>query len=134
MCSRHPTTDINTNSNFKDVATRHTELELTIDFERTILVGRTKIALESKRAGLTEIILDTSFLTIKAASIAGNAVPWELSPPTGINGSPLHISLDREFGPGETFEITIDFETTTETTGLQWFSPSQTDDKKYPFM
>ncbi|KAF6816147.1 peptidase family M20/M25/M40 [Colletotrichum musicola] len=119
MCSGHPNTDINTNSNFKDVATRHTELELTIDFERTILV---------------EIILDTSFLTIKGASIAGNAARWELSPPTGINGSPLHISLNRKFGPGETFEITINFETTTETTGLQWFSPSQTDDKKYPFM
>ncbi|KAI3529132.1 peptidase family M20/M25/M40 [Colletotrichum abscissum] len=28
----------------------------------------------------------------------------------------------------------VDFETTENTTGLQWFSPSQTDDKEYPFM
>ncbi|KAK1479057.1 peptidase family M20/M25/M40 [Colletotrichum tamarilloi] len=28
----------------------------------------------------------------------------------------------------------VDFETTKNTTGLQWFSPSQTDDKEHPFM
>ncbi|KAF4873434.1 Leucine aminopeptidase 2 [Colletotrichum siamense] len=136
MCRHQPSAviDVNTNSNFKEVVTKHTEIDVTVDFERTVLVGSTIITFESRLASLTEIILDTSYLVVKQATINGTRVSWNLKASKDANGSPLHIYLDRAYENGEAFKLAIDFETTTETTGLQWFKASQTDDKKYPFM
>ncbi|KAE9579593.1 Leukotriene A-4 hydrolase [Colletotrichum fructicola] len=136
MCQHQPSAavDVNTNSNFKEVVTKHTEIDVTIDFERTVLVGSTIVTFESRLASLTEIILDTSYLIVKKATINGTRVSWDLKAPKDANGSPLRICLDRAYENGEAFKLAIDFETTTDTTGLQWFKASQTDDKKYPFM
>nr|XP_036589876.1 peptidase family M20/M25/M40 [Colletotrichum truncatum]KAF6801881.1 peptidase family M20/M25/M40 [Colletotrichum truncatum] len=134
MCLNNSVTDVNTNSNFKDAVTKHTDIELTIDFERTALIGQTTLTIESKIERLNDITLDTSYLVIKEAKISDKPVRWELKPSKDNNGNPLFIQLDRSYGLGENFELTIVFETTEETTGLQWFSASQTDDKKYPFM
>lgn len=109
MC-RHQSSavvDVNTNSNFKDVVTKHTEIEVTIDFERTVLVGSTTITFESRLASLTEIVLDTSYLTVKEASINGAGVSWDLKAPKDANGSPLHIYLDRAYENGEAFELAV---------------------------
>ncbi|OLN87027.1 Leukotriene A-4 hydrolase-like protein 2, partial [Colletotrichum chlorophyti] len=137
MCFKHEVTDINTNCNFKDVVTKHTKLELTIDFDRRILTGQTAIHLEVRIESLSEVILDTSFLAIKEVSEVscdGSLAKWTLNPPQDANGSPLRIELGKKYGLGETLELRLSFETTQETTGLQWFGRSQTDDKRYPFM
>ncbi|KAF9880698.1 leukotriene a4 hydrolase [Colletotrichum karsti] len=134
MCMNHAVTDVNTLSNFKDVVTRHTKLEFTIDFDRTILVGYTAVTLEPKVGSLHEVILDTSYVVVKDAKIGDKSVQWTLRADKDQNGSPLHIQLDRVYSLGESFELAINFETTTKTTGLQWFGPAQTDDKKFPFM
>ncbi|KAK0371058.1 peptidase family M20/M25/M40 [Colletotrichum limetticola] len=119
MCLTNVVTDVNTSSNFQDFSTQHTALDLTIDFDLH---------------GLAEIVLDTSHVVIKGVSYQGRKAAWTLKPDDGENGSPLCIELGRRYGEGETIELTVDFETTENTTGLQWFSPSQTDDKEYPFM
>ncbi|OHE97552.1 hypothetical protein CORC01_07167 [Colletotrichum orchidophilum] len=134
MCPTHRVTDVNTNSNFRDISTNHTALDFTIDFDRKILSGRTIIIGEARVEELTKVVLDTSHLVIKDVSHAGESLVWALKPENEENGSPLHIELGRSFNTGETIELAVDFETTQETTGLQWFSPSQTDDKEYPFM
>ncbi|KAK1634037.1 peptidase family M1-domain-containing protein [Colletotrichum phormii] len=134
MCPINGVTDVNTSSNFHDFSTQHTALDLTIDFDRKILFGQIAITGQAKVQGLTEIVLDTSHVVIKGVGHSGEKAPWILKPDNGENGSPLYIELGRSYNEGETIELTVDFETTENTTGLQWFSPSQTDDKHYPFM
>ncbi|KAI3535822.1 peptidase family M20/M25/M40 [Colletotrichum filicis] len=134
MCLTNVVTDVNTSSNFQDFSTQHTALDLTIDFDRKILIGRTAITGQARVHGLAEIVLDTSHVVIKGVSYQGRKAAWTLKSDDGENGSPLCIELGRRYGEGETIELTVDFETTENTTGLQWFSPSQTDDKEHPFM
>ncbi|KAJ5492408.1 leukotriene a4 hydrolase [Penicillium expansum] len=133
MCSNHQVADINSLSNFHQVTTRHTELELTIDFEEAIVRGSTTITLHCT-ADISEVILDTSNLAIKSASVDTKPLQWELKPYAAPNGRPLYVYLDRRYVSGESLQLRIEFETTTESTGLQWFSPSQTDDKIHPYM
>ncbi|KXH43057.1 hypothetical protein CSIM01_01811 [Colletotrichum simmondsii] len=134
MCLTNVVTDVNTSSNFQDFSTQHTALDLTIDFDRKVLIGRTAITGQVRVHGLAEIVLDTSHVAIKGVSYQGEKAVWTLKSDDGENGSPLCIELGRRYGEGETIELTVDFETTENTTGLQWFSRSQTDDKQYPFM
>ncbi|KAH6889447.1 peptidase family M1-domain-containing protein [Thelonectria olida] len=135
MCHPSRASDINTNSNYHDVVTRHTELRLAIDFDRKIVSGTTVMTLESiSDEGLDIVTLDTCFLTILSADISGSPVRWELGQTTDQNGQPLLIRLGPAYAKSEIFQLTIRFETTAQCTGLQWFNPEQTDDKLYPFM
>ncbi|PYI08797.1 zincin [Aspergillus sclerotiicarbonarius CBS 121057] len=132
MCGNYPVADVNSLSNFHQVTTRHTELELTIDFEQAIVGGSTVTTLECI-TDISQIIFDTSYLVIKSAAVGTRPLQWELKSYSPPNGCPLHVHLDRRYRSGETLQLRIEFQTTTESTGLQWFSPSQTDDKKYPY-
>ncbi|WYZ44684.1 hypothetical protein EsH8_VII_001120 [Colletotrichum jinshuiense] len=135
MCLRQQVIDIHTNANLCDVVTKHTDLELTIDFNKKIVSGTTTITAESQlEAGVSEIVLDTSFLKIKGATISGCETPWKLGVKSEPNGTPLLVQLDKPYRKGETLKLMLSFESTSGSTGLQWFNPSQTDDNKYPFM
>ncbi|KAL4962795.1 Metalloprotease [Aspergillus stella-maris] len=126
--------DINTSANFGDVSTRHTELELAIDFDHAVVTGTTTIHAISLIDGLTTMVLDTSHLLIRNVRLGESGLEWELGPLKDQNGRPLYLRLDREYHVNETFKVEISFETTSQSTGLQWFTPVQTDDKKYPFL
>ncbi|KAJ0335383.1 hypothetical protein COL922a_009311 [Colletotrichum nupharicola] len=107
MC-RHQSSavvDVNTNSNFEEVVTKPTEIDVTIDFERTMLVGSIIITFESRLASLTEIILDTSYLVVRQATINDTRVSWDLKASKDANGSPLHIYLDRAYENGKAFKL-----------------------------
>ncbi|RSL90287.1 hypothetical protein CDV31_015710 [Fusarium ambrosium] len=134
MCQFHAH-DVNTNSNFHDVVTKHTQLQLAVDFDRKILTGSATLTLEPLKAeGLDNVILDTSYLNVLSASVYGEPVQWQLGQTTDQNGRPLHVRLGSSHSRGENLKLEIHFETTTQCTGLQWFSPEQTDDKLYPFL
>ncbi|KAF7549370.1 hypothetical protein G7Z17_g6433 [Cylindrodendrum hubeiense] len=133
MCGRNHVADSNSVSNFHEIITRHTDIDLSIDFERTSVKGTTAITAECI-SEISEIILDTSYLKIDSVTVDGKPTQWELQPRSEPNGSPLHVRLARRYTNGESVYIKIEFETTTQSTGLQWFSAEQADDKKHPFM
>ncbi|CAG9977221.1 unnamed protein product [Clonostachys byssicola] len=133
MCRSMQRIDINSASNYESAVTKHSDIEVSIDFERNILSGTTTITLESREAqGVAELVLDTSLLEIHRVFVSDSPARWDLKPLVEPNGRPLHITLDNVYSLGETF--TVDFQTKPNSTGLQWFKPGQTDDKKYPFM
>lgn len=108
MCLSRKQLDINSSSNYQDVVTNHTDVDLSIDFERSILTGSTTINLETTAIeGLNEFILDTSFLNIFRISMTDAELQWELKPHTEPNGSPLHIKLDRLYQKGEKFTVQV---------------------------
>ncbi|GKT97688.1 leukotriene A4 hydrolase [Colletotrichum tofieldiae] len=106
MCLRQQVVDIHTNANFGDVVTKHTDLELTIDFNKKIVSGTTTITAESQlEAGVSEIILDTSFLKIKSATISGYEARWTLGVRSEPNGTPLLVQLDKPYRKGEILKL-----------------------------
>lgn len=107
MCPTNGVTDVNTNSNFQDFSTQHTALDLTIDFDRKILVGRTVITGQVIVHGLAQIVLDTSHVAIKGVSHSGRKAVWTLKSADGENGSSLCIELGRQYKEGETIELTV---------------------------
>ncbi|KZL71381.1 leukotriene A4 hydrolase, partial [Colletotrichum tofieldiae] len=108
MCLRQQVVDIHTNANFGDVVTKHTDLELTIDFNKKIVSGTTTITAESQlEAGVSEIILDTSFLKIKSATISGYEARWTLGVRSEPNGTPLLVQLDKPYRKGEILKLMV---------------------------
>lgn len=100
--------DVNSSSNYEDVVTKHTDIELGIDFERTLLVGSTTISFEAQTShGLKDLVLDTRSLKIHGVYVRDKPVQWELKPWTDPNGRPLHIRLGRVYTMGETFDIKV---------------------------
>ncbi|KAH7169902.1 peptidase family M1-domain-containing protein [Dactylonectria macrodidyma] len=135
MCRLSAFGDTSSCSNPEMVTTNHTEIDVTIDFERRVLCGTTVVTLEILRDdGINHVMLDTAYLGISSVSSAGKQLEWELKPWTEPSGCPLYIDFGQRVRKGDRIKLTIDFETETDSTGLQWFSPNQTDDKKYPFM
>lgn len=126
-----------------EVAVRHLELDLTVDFANRRLSGSATLTIER---GLREpgvgrepgepsapatLRLDTRDLEIAAVYLDGNttAVPFTLAPAVPIFGQELAIAL-----APETRTVRIDYRTRPEAGALQWLTPAQTAGGKTPFL
>ena len=127
--------DPNTLSNYNNWRTKHTVAEFTIDFKKQRLTGSVELQLESTTDKESEeIILDTSFLDISAISIDGKKTSdWTVKDRFEPYGSPLSIKVPA-VAKGLSTYLKIEVSTTDKCTALQWFTPSQTSNKKYPYM
>jgi len=128
--------DPNTTSNYNYWKTRHTIAELSIDFKKQRLHGTVTLQLESlTEKASEEIILDTSFLNIQDIQINGNpSKEWKVKDRSEPYGSPLSIPIPGGAAQGATTTLTIDVSTTEECTALQWLTPAQTSNGKFPYM
>lgn len=128
--------DPNTQSNYNYWLTRHTTADLAIDFKKQRLTGTVTLLLESVTEKQSkEIILDTSFLDIKEVGINGEKTKeWEVKKRTEPYGSPLSINLAAGVSKGTSISVEISLSTTDECTALQWMTPAQTSNKKFPYM
>lgn len=78
-----------------------------------------------------------SFLDIVGVDINGEKTKWELaSKRREPYGSPLTIQLaEGKIDPSATsIKLSIGVQTTKDCTALQWLTPSQTSNKKHPYM
>lgn len=131
----HPR-DSNTLSNYNNWLTKHTTADLAIDFKNQVLHGTVSLQLESlTEKESKEIILDTSFLNIKEISVnAEKTKDWEVKDRFEPYGSPLSIKLASGAPKGSLVLVEITLSTTDKCTALQWMSPAQTSNKKFPYM
>ncbi|KAF7559566.1 hypothetical protein G7046_g4585 [Stylonectria norvegica] len=131
MATRDPTTL----SNYGAWRTRHTTANFDIDFEAKSLKGSVILQLESQTdKESTEVILDTRFLDISNISINKAQSQWALKGHDGPLGTPLHISIPDGAAKGDLIDLTIELQTTSKCTALQWLTPAQTSNKKHPYM
>lgn len=129
------TRDPSTLSNYGAWRTKHTTANFKIDFEDKCLKGSVILQLESQTDKESrEIILDSRFVKVSGASIDSTQSKWELKEHTDPLGAPLHISVPEGASKGAVINLTIDLETTDKCTALQWLTPAQTSNKKYPYM
>ncbi|KAF2734598.1 leukotriene A-4 hydrolase [Polyplosphaeria fusca] len=127
--------DPNTLSNYHNFVTRHTKANFEIDFDKECLKGGVTLTLESlTNAETKELVLDTSFLDISEVSVKGQKVEWKVMDRVEPYGNPLKIQLEKGVPKGESIAVDIKLSTTDKCTALQWLTPAQTSNKKYPYM
>ncbi len=107
--------------------TRHLTLRLTVDFTRKVLAGEAVLRLDRDTGGPLD--LDTRSLTMRSVRSGGRDVAFTLHEETPILGQRLSLTV-----PAGESELTIAYETSPESSALQWLSPEQTEGKKQPFL
>ncbi len=110
------------------VAVTHLHLDLNVDFESKKLIGSAVLKLDRK-AGASELRLDTNGLEITEISAGGSELKWDLGEHISTLGQALTIVL-----PETGDEVTIQYSTSPGAEAVQWLSPEQTTDKEYPFL
>lgn len=127
--------DPNTLSNYNCWRTAHTTANFEILFEEQRLSGNVVLTLKSiTDSESREIILDTSYLDISEVKINGVLVKWDLLSRMDPYGSALKIYLETGIPTHHTVQVLICVSTTKSCTALQWLTPTQTSNKKHPYM
>lgn len=127
--------DFHSYSNPEQVRVRHLDLECDILFDQKILRGTAVLSIE--RVGSSKnvpLILDTRNLSITKVEASPNGINYSetkftLGEADPILGAPLTIEL-----PENAARVRVTYSTSPAASGLQWLAPSQTADKKHPFM
>lgn len=114
-----------TKSNYHSFSATQTTLNLDVSFEKKNIVGSVTYDLK-KTASTSEVVLDTSYLDINGVKIDGVSVSYDLGKRTEPFGSPLKISLPAN---EEAFKLTVLFNTTENSTALQFIDKEATDSK-----
>jgi leukotriene-A4 hydrolase len=130
------TRDPNTLSNYNCWKTKHTIADLAVDFKKQRVHGTVTLQLESLTDKASEeIILDSSFVDVQDVSINGTKIQeWALKERTEPFGSPLSIKFRGGAAKNSIVSVAIGLSTTENCTALQWMTPAQTSNKKFPYM
>ena len=127
--------DPNTLSNYNNWRTTHTSTTFDILFDEQKLTGNVTHKLKSiTKAETKEIILDSSHVLIHEIKADSKPVKWEFAARHDPYGSAVHIKLDKGVELDKTIDLSIDVSTTPACTALQWLTPTQTSNKKHPYM
>ncbi len=126
-----PAPDPHSFSRPAEIAVRHLDLDLTVDFVTRRLSGSAKLTVERRDPAATTLRLDTRDLEIAAVHLDGSteAAPFTLAPAVPIFGQELAIAI-----PPGTRAVRIDYRTRPEAAALQWLTPAQTAGGKSPFL
>lgn len=127
--------DPNTLSNYNNWRTSETAVSIDVSFEEQKLKGKVVHKLKSiTNSESKEIVLDSSHVQIDTVEVDGKRHKFELLQRLEPYGSALKIALDAGVAKDKVISVSIDFATTASCTALQWMSPSQTSNKKHPYM
>lgn len=123
--------EVRDNQTFADISkakVKHLSLDIETDFDQHIIKGSAQYSFENNEA--KEIIFDTEKLTVDSVLLAnGKKTSFTFGVQDSIKGTPLHITVS----PADTI-VKIYYKTSPEANALQWLDPSQTNDKKAPFL
>ena len=109
-------------------------LDLSVDFERSELIGTADLALDWHEAEAHELVLDTRDLVIEsiqavAADGSTSTLAYTLDKRDPIFGSALRIDTKTQVP-----DVRIRYRTSPQASGLQWMTAAQTASGKHPFM
>jgi len=116
--------------------TDHVALDLDVDFAAEVLRGSAALTLRRLDGAATELVLDTRDLAIAGVTLQGADGPVALGfrfGETDANlGTPLIIDVPLD--SGDEFTLVVAYETSPESTALQWLPPELTAGGEYPLM
>lgn len=132
-------TTINKTTSFKDqhsfaqadkAVVKHLDLDITVDFDAQAISGKASWTIDNKSKG-NEIVFDENTLNITKVTLGDEEkdTKFSLGNAVEFHGKPLHISIEPH-----TTKVNIYYNTTKDAVALQWLTPTQTADKKHPFL
>ncbi|CAG8490803.1 8958_t:CDS:10 [Funneliformis mosseae] len=126
--------DPSTLSNIDEIQTTHIELNLKVNFDSKTLDGTATLSLISIADNVSKVVLDTRNLNVRSVSQAKTPLKFHFSDETACFGKGLHIELDKPLIASTEFKLEIAYNTTEQSTAVQWLEPSQTVGKKHPYL
>ncbi|GGF66454.1 M1 family metallopeptidase [Alteromonas lipolytica] len=121
--------DYHSFANPSEVTVTHLDLDLTADFDASVLSGTATLTYEKQLPEADTLIVDTRDLTIQSVTANGVSLDYQLQAADPELGSALEITL-----PEAGNQVTIAYATSPQASGVQWLTPSQTAGKEYPFL
>lgn len=109
-------------------------LNLSVNFDRKILIGNVDLSVKKIDENVNEIVLDSSKLNISSIYDAetNEKLEYSLSEAIAEYGSKLSVQLPKK--DSNSYKIGIKYETSPDASGLQWLSPNATAGKKHPYL
>jgi leukotriene-A4 hydrolase len=137
--SYDPARDYFTFANVEQVQTRHIALDLNVDFVESKLRGHVLLHMDVIDESASEIILDTRDLAIDNVAFVGAGdelatASYSMGKTDAIMGTPLVIKIPSGSSGREKLVVRIDYETSPDSTALQWLPPELTAGGEHPMM
>ncbi|MEE8525417.1 MAG: M1 family metallopeptidase [Thermoanaerobaculia bacterium] len=129
------TRDVHSFARPDQVTVEHLDLDLEVDFDHRILIGRASLRLrEANGDTVDELILDTRGLDVERVTrddgdAAGVEADFELGEEVPFLGRPLTIAITPS-----TEVVHVDYRSRPEAAAVQWLDPEQTAGKRHPFL
>ncbi|CAH8848214.1 unnamed protein product [Trichobilharzia szidati] len=126
--------DPSSNSNSNNHVTEKLNIDWKINFNTQTIRGSVNLFLKKVCSSdlNPNILLDTKNLNILSVHINSQPAKWHLSPTSSqIFGSSLEIVPNTSTN---SFDVKIDYETSPNSSALQWLTPQLTADRRQPFM
>jgi leukotriene-A4 hydrolase len=93
--------DLATQSNYKQIKTKHLDLNWIIDWDAKVFHGSVQLTLEAAADSVDKIVLDTSYLDIKEVKVDGSQVKFAVGDRDGVIGSALSFELPKAINKGQ---------------------------------
>lgn len=120
--------DVHTLSNADSVKVEHLSLDIKVDMDHKQISGNATWIIDNSNKQ-KQLVLDTYDLTIDSTVVDGKTVPFTMGTHDPILGTALHIPIQEN-----SKFVAVYYKTGKDARALQWLSPAQTHDKKYPFL
>lgn len=116
------------------VAVTHIHLDLNVNFKDTKLQGRADLTINPCGKETSQLVLDSRDLTISSVKVqsTGQALEYSFGKPIGTFGCSLTIQLPADVSQG--LIISIEYETSSSASALQWLGAEQTVGKRHPYL
>ncbi len=113
-----------------EVALKHLDLDMTVDFTVRQISGKASLTIENKAAA-NQLVLDSRDLRIERVTLDDSQAQttFSLGEPQPYLGQPLTIDISPE-----TRVVQVYYSTSPDAAALQWLTPEQTFGKKQPFL
>ena len=112
----------------EEVAVRHLDLDLSVDFAQKRLSGSAALDVQTS-PDATTLVLDTRDLEISGVTVDDHPAKFSLSAPVEFLGQALTIPITPA-----TNRVVVTYRTSPNAAALQWLEPSQTAGGKLPFL
>ena len=124
-------------SNPNVIKVTHIDWKVDVDFDASILHASATYTLEYVTPGARIVRLDTSHLKIlqvTSGSSGGEALAYTLHP---VNKQKLHLGQQLSINlpaNSQLDKVTVSYETTNQSSAVQWLPPAQTTGGEYPYL
>jgi len=104
-----------------------------VDFDAKRVRGWASHTVALRRGDVREVVLDTNALVVSGVEVDGQPASYSLEEPHPVLGRALRVTVPAGAGPRDV-RVRVAFETTRESSAIQFLRAAQTHDGKHPFL